>query len=282
VTLKLATGKDWTPQNYDKKVNGPVPLVRALAQSLNLATVNLSQDVGLEKISTNFLKLGLAEKPQAVPAMALGAVTVPPLEVAQVYNSIANGGFRSPLRAVRAVLDSQGKTLKAFPLEVTQVAEPTAVYQLQRMMVEVMRRGTGASARTQLGDLVVAGKSGTSSDYRDSWFAGFSGNHSIVVWLGYDDNQPTRFSGSSGALPIWTKIMAGINTTSWDQPLPEGIHEAQIEFANGLAVNDNCSKESMTVAVPDDAEIPWRDGCKAAEGTLGGRAAQWLHGMIGR
>ena len=282
VTLKLATGKDWTPQNYDKKVNGPVPLVRALAQSLNLATVNLSQDVGLEKISTNFLELGLAEKPQAVPAMALGAVTVPPLEVAQVYNSIANGGFRTPLRAVRAVLDTQGKTLKAFPLEVTQVAEPTAVYQLQRMMVEVMRRGTGVSARTQLGDLVVAGKSGTSSDYRDSWFAGFSGNHSIVVWLGYDDNQPTRFSGSSGALPIWTKIMAGINTTSWDQPLPEGIREAQIEFANGLAVNDSCSRESMTVAVPDNAEIPWRDGCKAAEGTLGGRAAEWLHGMIGR
>ncbi len=282
VTLKLANGKDWAPQNYDKKINGRVPLVRALAQSLNLATVNLSQDVGLNQIATQFKALGLSDKPQAVPAMALGAVTVAPLEVAQVYNSIANGGFHTPLRAVRAVVDNQGNTLKAFPLEVTQVAEPVAMYQLQRMMVEVMRRGTGAAARTQLGDLVVGGKSGTSSDYRDSWFAGFSGSHSIVVWLGYDDNQPTRFSGSSGALPIWSKIMAGINTNSWDQPLPDGLHEAQIDFTTGLAVNSKCDKDGMTVVVPNGTDLPWRDGCKGNDTTLGGHTADWLRGIIGR
>ena len=282
VAVKLAGGTEWVPQNYDKNVYGPVPMVRALAQSLNLATVNLSQDVGLTKIATKFKQLGLSEQPRAVPAIALGAITAAPLEVAQIYNSLANGGFRTPLRAVRAVMDSQGNMLKAFPLEVTQVAEPSAMYQLQRMMIEVMRRGTGASARTQLGDLVVAGKSGTSSDYRDSWFAGFSGSHSVVVWLGYDDNQSTRFSGSTGALPIWTKIMSGINTTSWDQPLPEGLHETQIEFTTGLAVNDQCTDMSVTVAVPNNAEIPWRDDCKSMDSSLGERTAQWLHGIIGR
>ncbi|MGD9842622.1 MAG: penicillin-binding protein 1B [Steroidobacteraceae bacterium] len=282
ITLKLETGKSWSPQNYDKKVNGPVPLVRALAQSLNLATVNLSQEVGLKKIAEKFVALGLSEQPQAVPAMVLGGVTAAPLEVAQVYNTLANGGFRTPLRAVRAVIDSHGESLKSFPLEVTQVAEPAAIYQLQRMMVEVMNRGTGASARAQLGDLVVAGKSGTSSDYRDSWFAGFSGSDSIVVWLGYDDNQPTRFSGSSGALPIWTKIMAGIDSTSWDQPLPDGLRETQIEFATGLGLNSSCTGNAVSVAVPTAAEIPLRDDCIAEGVSIGERTAGWLRGIIGK
>ena len=282
VTLKLGSGNNWTPQNYDKKTYGQVPLVRALAQSLNLATVNLSQDVGLSDIAKKFEKLGLSEKPQAVPALALGAATAAPLEIAQVYTSIANGGFRTPLRAVRAVLDSHGNTLKAFPLEVTPVAEPVAIYQLQRMMVEVMRRGTGAAAGKQLGDLVVAGKSGTSSDYRDSWFAGFSGSHSVVVWVGYDDNQSTRLSGSTGALPIWTKIMGGINTSSWDQPMPEGLHETQIEFATGLEVNSQCEPTGLSVAVPDDAELTWRDDCKPTNTGVDAHTSGWLNGIMSR
>lgn len=282
LTLKLAGGKNWTPQNYDHSSNGPVPLVRALAQSLNLATVHLGMDVGLEKIADEFARLGLEQKPQAVPAMLLGAVSTTPLDVAGIYNSLANGGFHTPLRAVRAVVDEKGTALKAFPLEVTQVADPAAVYQVDRMMLEVMRRGTGASARARLGNLVVAGKSGTSSDYRDSWFAGFSGSHVTVVWVGYDDNEPTRFSGSTGALPIWTDIMAGIETTSWDQPLPEGLNETQIEFTTGLGVNAGCAGEGLTVAVPSDAQIAMRDGCIASTGGVAARASSWWRGIMGR
>lgn len=282
VTLKLATGKNWTPQNYDRTTNGPVPMVRALAQSLNLATVNLGMDVGLKQIAKEFTKLGLDQEPQAVPAMLLGGVTTAPIEVAQMYTSLANGGFRTPLRAVRAVVDEKGEALKAFPLEVTQVSDPAAVYQVNRMMVEVMRRGTGASAAAKLGGLVVAGKSGTSSDYRDSWFAGFSGSHVVVSWLGYDDNEPTRYSGSTGALPIWTQIMAGIDTTSWDQPLPDGLSETQIEFATGLGVNYTCATNGVTIAVPHGTEIPMRDGCTAPGADIAERASSWLRGIIGR
>ncbi len=282
VSLKLATGKMWTPQNYDRTTNGPVPMVRALAQSLNLATVNMGMDVGLGKIAKEFTKLGLQEEPQAVPAMLLGGVTTAPIEVAEVYTSLANGGFRTPLRAVRAVVDETGEALKAFPLEVTQVADPAAVYQVDRMMVEVMRRGTGASAAAKLGGLVVAGKSGTSSDYRDSWFAGFSGSHVVVAWVGYDDNEPTRFSGSTGALPIWTQIMAGIDTTSWDQPMPDGLTETQIEFASGLGVNDSCDTKGITVVVPNGTEIPLHEGCTSTATGIGERASGWLRGIIGK
>jgi penicillin-binding protein 1B len=282
VTLKLAGGKKWTPQNYEHNFNGPVPMVRALAQSLNLATVNIGMDVGLDKIAKEFNKLGLEQEPQAVPAMLLGGVTSAPIEVAEVYTSLANGGFRMPLRAVRAVVDEHGEALKAFPLEVTQVADPTAVYQVNRMMMEVMRRGTGASSRAKLGSLVVAGKSGTSSDYRDSWFAGFSGSHVIVTWLGYDDNEPTRFSGSTGALPIWTQIMSSIDTTSFDQPLPDGLNETQIEFLTGLGVNEQCAVNGLTIAVPTGTEITMRDGCAAADAGIATRAGEWLRGIMGK
>ncbi len=282
VNMKLAGGKRWTPQNYDRTVNGPVPMVRALAQSLNLATINLGMVVGLDTIAKEFTKLGLEKPPQAVPALLLGGASVTPVEVAQVYNSLANGGFRIPLRAVRAVVDEQGKELKAFPLEVTQVADPSAVYQLNRMMVEVMRRGTGAAGQAKLGGLVVAGKSGTTSDYRDGWFAGFSGSHLTVVWLGYDDNEPTRFTGASGALPIWSQIMGSIDTTSWDQPLPEGLSETKIEFATGLGVDDTCIDNGLTVAVPNGADIAMREGCTAANAGIAERASSWLQGIIGR
>jgi penicillin-binding protein 1B len=129
---------------------------------------------------------------------------------------------------------------------------------------------------------VVAGKSGTSSDYRDSWFAGFSGGHVLITWVGYDDNEPTRFSGATGALPIWTQIMSGIDTSSFDQPLPDGLNEIQIEFMTGLGVNDQCATNNLTVAVPAGTEITMRDGCASADGSIATRATSWLRGIIGK
>ena len=129
---------------------GPVPVVRALAESLNLATVGVGLDLGLPKVARTLQRFGLTEPPAEVPAMLLGAIPVTPLEAAQLFNGIADGGFSNRLRAVRAVVSVEGKPLKAFPLEVTPVASPEAVYQLDRMLVEVMDRGTGRGARTWL------------------------------------------------------------------------------------------------------------------------------------
>ena len=282
ITIKLDNKNTWTPQNYDRTTNGPVPTVRALAQSLNLATVNMGMQLGLDKVAKEFTKLGLNDLPQAVPSMLLGGFSVTPIEVAQVYTSLANGGFRTPLRAVRAVLDENGKELSAFPLEVTPVADPSAVYQVDRMMLEVMRRGTGASASSKLGGLSIAGKSGTSSDYRDSWFAGFSGSDVVVTWVGYDDNQSTRLTGSAGALPIWSNIMAGLNTRSWDQPLPDSLTERQIDFATGLGVNDQCAEKPLTVAVPISTEITMQAECVSPLTGFTERAGNWLRGIIGQ
>jgi penicillin-binding protein 1B len=284
VDVKLANGDHWRPENFTRQVYGPVPVVRALAESLNLATVGVGLDLGLPKVATTLERFGLAQ-PEQVPAMLLGAVAVTPLEAAQLFNGLANGGFRNPLRAVRAVMSAEGKPLKAFPLEVTQVASPEAVYQLDRMLVAVMDRGTGRSARALLPpELVVAGKSGTSSDFRDSWFAGFSGGHLAVVWVGYDDNEPTGFTGSSGALPVWARIMAGLVTNSWNAPMPESIAEVHIEYPTGLRVVPGCSADIVAVAVPGGTALPAKPGCGFPENgspeTLLERAQQWLRGLV--
>ena len=284
--VKLVNGKHWRPENFTHQTYGPVPVVRALAESLNLATVSVGLDVGLPKVAQTLQRLGLPQPPAQVPAMLLGAVEATPLEAAQLFNGLANGGFRNPLRAVRALISTDGKALKAFPLEVTQVATPEVVYQLDRMLVQVMDRGTGRSARALLpASLVVAGKSGTSSDYRDSWFAGFSGGHLVVVWVGYDDNEPTGLTGSAGALPVWAHVMAGLGTNSWEAPMPDNLAEVRIEYPTGLRAAPGCSDDIVAVAVPAEAVLPAKPGCSFPDNanpltTILDRAQQWLRGLV--
>ena len=248
VEIKLPNGDTWQPANFDKQLHGNVPLVRALTQSLNLATVNLGLEVGLARVARAFVQLGLEEAPAAYPSMLLGATNLSPVEVAQMYNTLANGGFRSPLRVVRAVLDESGKPLKAPELEVTQAAPAEAVYSLDRMLIQVMERGTGAPARRTLpAGLTVAGKTGTSNDYRDSWFAGFSGGHLVVVWMGHDDNSATGLTGTTGALPTWSKLMASITTSSLEPLMPESLEDRWVDFFSGQETSPYCSGSAVNL-----------------------------------
>ena len=283
VAIKLANGTVWRPENFTKQTYGPVPLVRALAESLNQATVGVGMDVGLSKVTETLVRFGIERPPAQVPSMLLGAIDITPMEVAQLYNGLANGGFRSSLRAVRAVISADSKPLKAFPLEVTPVASPDVVYEVDRMMEQVMEKGTGRGARAVLPpNLVVAGKSGTSSDYHDNWFAGFSGSHLAVVWVGYDDNLPTGFTGSSGALPIWARMMAGLGTTSWDAPMPESLAEAWIDYGSGLRVDKDCpDKDAVPIAVPVGIELPINPVCPGSKvPSIIERAGEWIRDLM--
>ena len=282
LVIKLANGKEWRPVNFTKQTYGPVPVVRALADSLNLATVGVGVDVGLPKIVETLGRFGLERLPAQVPAMLLGAIDVTPMEVAQLYNGLANGGFSTKLRAVRTVISADSKPLKAFPLEVTPVASPEVVYELDRMLEQVMEKGTGRAARPVLpANLVVAGKSGTSSDYHDNWFAGFSGSHLAVVWVGYDDNLSTGFTGSSGALPVWARLMAGLGTTSWDAPMPESLAETWIEYTSGLRVEKGCSGDAVPIAVPVGTQLPTKPGCNGNPvESMVERAGEWIRELI--
>jgi penicillin-binding protein 1B len=246
VELKLPNGDLWKPANFDKRVYGPVPMMRALSQSLNLATVNLGLEVGLKRVVKTYQQLGLEAAPPPYPSVTLGSASLSPFEVAQLYNTIANGGFRSPLRAVRSVFDEEGRQLKAPELEVEQSADAEAVYTLGRMLIAVMERGTGRPARSSLpAGLTVAGKTGTSNDYRDSWFSGFSGSHLVVVWMGHDDNSPTGLTGSTGALAAWSKLMASIPTSSFEPLMPETMEAHWVDFYSGYETSPYCSGSAV-------------------------------------
>ena len=218
VRLKDARGNLWKPENYDHRSHGLVPLHEALAHSYNLATVHLGLDLGVEEVVRQLRRMGLRRPMRPLPSLLLGAVSLSPLEVAQLYQVFASGGFRTPLRAIREITDAEGRPLQRYPLEVEQVAEPGPVYLLNRNLVEVMRAGTGKGIRRYLPEkFEVAGKTGTTNELRDSWFAGFTGDWLGVVWVGRDDNKPAGLTGASGALQLWGRAMKALG------PMPLGL-----------------------------------------------------------
>jgi penicillin-binding protein 1B len=275
IDVKLDNGDIWSPQNFDKEAHGPVPLVRALAESLNMATVRLGLDVGLEPIRDVLQRLGLAQKPPLYPSMLLGALALTPIEVTQIYNTLANGGFRTPLRAVRNVVDDHGNVLQSFPIEIAQAIEPAVVYTLNEALVQVMERGTGQTVRRQLpAGLTVAGKTGTSDDLRDSWFAGFTNDHLIVAWLGADDNRPIGLTGSSGAAKIWARVLPALEADAYKAPQPAGLETAWIDYNTGAPSAARCTDAVQLPFPPKDAPAH-AFGCDGGTG-LGARIRSWL------
>jgi len=262
IELKLADGSIWAPQNFEHEVYGAVPMARALAESMNLATVRLGLDLGLPQVADTLQHLGLETRPTLNPSMLLGTVEMTPLEVVGVYTALANGGFRARLRAVQAVLDEQGRPLKSFKVQVEAAAPPAAVYELDRMLTLVTTHGTGRNAIMHLPrGTVVAGKTGTSSDTRDSWFAGFTGSYLAVVWVGYDDNRPTGLTGAAAGLPVWGDTLAHLKSASFEPVPPEGIEDRWIGFHDGFETTPSCSADAVAIAVPAGTVLPLKPGC---------------------
>ncbi|HEY1314115.1 MAG TPA: hypothetical protein VGE92_09560, partial [Steroidobacteraceae bacterium] len=145
--------------------------------------------------------------------------------------------------------------------------------------------GREAAARLPPG-IVVAGKTGTSSDTRDSWFAGFTGSYLAVVWVGYDDNRVTGLTGAAGALPVWADTMAALSSTSFQPVPPELIEERWIGFADGLETTPACSADAVAVAVPTGTVLPANTNCGprpapgSPSGTMGDKIKTWLKHIV--
>ncbi|MGB5446017.1 MAG: penicillin-binding protein 1B, partial [Psychromonas sp.] len=205
-TLLTPNGEPWTPKNYDRQDHGQVLLYKSLAHSYNQATARLGITIGINKVVETVHRLGVEESFPALPSVTLGAVDLLPIEVAQMYQTLSSGGFYTPLMAINAVVDPSGKVLTRYPLEVDKRFDPASIYLLNHAMQAVTHEGTARSLEWLLPGFAVAGKTGTTNDLRDSWFAGFSGDMMAVVWLGKDDNSSTGLTGSSGALLVWADI----------------------------------------------------------------------------
>ena len=211
ITVRVPGGP-WSPENYDKQSHGTVTLETALAQSYNLATVRVGLDVGLDRVAATLRALGVERDIDVVPSLLLGSVSLSPLEVAQVYQPLAAGGFRTPLRAIREVLDENARPLQRYPLTVRRAADSGPVYLLDTAMQAVVQSGTARGLNASVPPSIgVAGKTGTTDGLRDSWFAGFTGDMVAVAWVGRDDNKPTGLSGASGALRVWADLMKDLN-----------------------------------------------------------------------
>ncbi len=206
-------GKIWAPKNYDKLYHGNVPFYKSLSHSYNVSTVRLGMDVGLPLVIETLNKLGFKRKIRPLPSMLLGAVNMTPLEVTQIYQTFASQGYHIPLKTIRAIMNSSGKKIQSYPLQFDRVFKPVPVYLLNVAMQQVISNGTGRLMSSHLPAYFnIAGKTGTTDDKVDSWFAGFSGKHLAVVWLGNDENKTIHLTGSSGALRVWGEMMSKINT----------------------------------------------------------------------
>lgn len=224
ITLPGAKGEKWTPRNYDRKEHGTVPFYQALAHSYNMATVRIGMDVGLTKVLQTVKKLGIDRDFPSYPSFLLGSAAMTPMEVSQMYQTLAAGGFYLPQRVIGSVLASDNTTLNRFGLSVEQRFSPQTIFILNYALQLTVSEGTGKSLAGYIPVAdKVAGKTGTSNDFRDSWFAGFSGDKLIVVWLGRDDNKPTGLTGATGALVAWGKIMQGLYYQPLDLIEPPGI-----------------------------------------------------------
>ncbi len=235
-------GKAWTPKNYSGGGHGVVPMVQALANSYNLAAVRTGQEFGLSTFSNNLKKFGVTSNIPNYPSIFLGEIDMSPMEVMSIYGNFATGGFKYPVKSIRSVVDSNGRVLERFSLNVQQTIDPSVAYILNYGLQQVMSTGTGKAAYSVMpADLKLAGKSGTTNDTRDSWFAGYSGNHAAVVWLGLDDNKITGLTGSSGALPVWMNVMKQLRQKPVNIRQPESVQWQWIDVDSGNLSAQGCA-----------------------------------------
>jgi penicillin-binding protein 1B len=254
-------GQLWEPRNFDRQSHGEVLLHQALSQSYNLATARLGMELGLESLVDMLRRLGVQREVPLVPALTLGAGEYSPMDMAAMYQAIAAGGFRMPLRSIRAIVDAHGTPLRRYPLEYDRTVSLQATHLLHYALRAVMREGTGRGAYAYLpDDFEVAGKTGTTNDGRDSWFAGFSGDLLAVTWIGQDDNSATGLTGSSGALRLWAHFIARAGERSLDYRMPDGIETYWVDERDGRLTGEGCPHARL-LPFTGGSEPARRTGC---------------------
>ncbi len=261
----------WSPRNFDNEFHGPVPLVRGLGDSLNLATVALGLELGVDAVADRLGRLTGSPPGNRYPSLLLGAEPMTPLQVATLYGTFASGGFYMPPKAVVAVLNETGTPVSRHSLDLEQRIAPEPAQALGRALEAVMQQGTGITSRFSRAG--TAGKTGTSDDFRDSWFAGYDDAHLSVVWVGKDDNTPTGLTGAGGAMKVWDGIMMHLGVRPLQHPPEDNLQT--IDYQTGLLANADCA-EVVAVILPQGAALRRKPGCGINPRSLGERVRSWF------
>ena len=238
-------GGRWEPANYDRRFRGPVSLREALERSLNVPFARLGMAVGPERIVETARALGIESRLLPVPSLALGSSEVTPLEMTRAFGVLAAGGFRSELHTSLAVLDRTGDVLSRAELAGEQVYDPAEAYLVTSALRGAVERGTGRALRRLGYRGPVAAKSGTTNNYRDAWFIGYTPSLAVGVWVGFDDGRSIGLPGSSAALPIFVRFLVGALGRSGDADFsfPPGLELVEVNRETGLLAGPGCRGE---------------------------------------
>ncbi|WP_155033418.1 bifunctional glycosyl transferase/transpeptidase [Enterobacter hormaechei] len=252
ISLRQPNGQVWSPQNDDKQFSGQVMLVDALTRSMNVPTVNLGMALGLPAITDTWQKLGVPkDQLHPVPAMILGALNLTPIEVAQAFQTIASGGNRAPLSALRSVIAEDGSVLyQSFP-QAERAVPAQAAYMTLWTMQQVVQRGTGRQLGAKYPGLHLAGKTGTTNNNVDTWFAGIDGREVVITWVGRDNNQPTKLYGASGAMSIYQRYLANQSPVPLNLVAPEDIVDMGVDSSGNFICGGGVRSLPVWTTNPD-------------------------------
>ncbi|MGO3645188.1 MAG: penicillin-binding transpeptidase domain-containing protein, partial [Pseudoalteromonas sp.] len=235
-------GKIWQPENFDHQFRGMMPLYKAFSQSINIPAVNTGLDIGVEKVINTLQRLGAKQSIPAYPSILLGAIEMSSFDVAQLYTTLAADGKYRELTAISALTDSVGKVLYKHQVQPQARFDEAAMYMTKYTMKRVTKDGTAKRLNAHFPSIQLAGKTGTSNDLRDSWFAGFDQNTVTVAWLGRDDNKSTGLTGSVGALEAYIRYLKPLNPEAIADTRPPSIRWAFVNEETGLQAPPGCGK----------------------------------------
>ena len=259
ISLRQPDGKLWSPENYDHKSHGELPLMDALIHSYNQATVQVGLSIGVANLIRKIKQLGVAAEIPAVPASLLGAVELTPIEVTQMYQSLAAGGYSVPLRSVTAVLTPQGALLSRYPLRFMPLENREAVALLNFALTLVVEEGTAKTLHGLLGnDTLIAGKTGTTNERRDSWFVGYTRGRVAVSWVGLDDNRPAGVTGANAAMRVWATLFRQLPIEAVDLRMPDGANYVWVDKQQQALTDPSC---------PGAVQIPFIEGTEPQAST---------------
>ncbi|HXY55960.1 MAG TPA: PBP1A family penicillin-binding protein [Nitrospirota bacterium] len=252
LTIKMDRKKNWSPENFTHTYQGFVTLRKALAQSLNIPTVKLLEKIGVDEAIQYAKRFGIRSPLTHYLSLALGSSDVTLFELTSAYAVFANHGMRLGPVSILMITDSSGRVLYTNDALPTQVIKPETAYLITNLLRGAIEQGTGWKAR-ELGR-PAAGKTGTTNDYRDSWFMGYTPNLLAGVWVGYDDHRSIgpKETGARAALPIWLAFMkkAHGEREAEDFSVPDGIIFKQVDPDTGLLSTDNCPSSIREAFLP--------------------------------
>ncbi|MDP9360773.1 MAG: PBP1A family penicillin-binding protein [Acidobacteriota bacterium] len=242
----------WTPQNYDLRYHGHVTVRESLAHSYNIPAVRAAMNAGVPNVIKTAATIGIESHLAPYPSVSLGSFEVTPLEIAYAYSAFANLGVKAEPISILAVSTSEGKLLESREVKMKRVAPASVCYVMNAILKDVFNYGTASKARSLGFERPFAGKTGTTSSYRDAWFIGYSPRILSLVWLGFDDGHSVRLAGGDACVPIWTTNMNRIGglIPDIDWKRPEDVIDRQIDPQSGMLATSYCpqTKDEIFVA----------------------------------